>query len=69
MVLKKALELLNERGIKWAAQGRLNYFRDDYIDEEFFREYISPGALWFGVGFETFSDELRYSLNKKVELL
>jgi glycosyltransferase involved in cell wall biosynthesis len=63
---QEALEFLNQKGIKWAGQGRLNYFRDDYINEDFFKTYISPGALWFGVGFETFSDNLRQKLNKKV---
>jgi glycosyltransferase involved in cell wall biosynthesis/radical SAM superfamily enzyme YgiQ (UPF0313 family) len=63
---QEALEFLNQKGIKWAGQGRLNCFRDDYINESFFKDYISPGALWFGVGFETFSDNLRQKLNKRV---
>jgi len=59
------LELLNSRNVKWCGQGRLEYFREDYINEEFFKKYMAPGALWFGVGFETFSDTLRAKLNKK----
>ena len=50
---------------KWVAQGRLNYFRDGYLDEAFF-ERIAGKCLWFGVGFETFSDRLRAIYGKEV---
>jgi radical SAM superfamily enzyme YgiQ (UPF0313 family) len=62
----KALQFLNERGVKWCGQARADYFRDSYINANYFREYIAPGALWFGVGFETFSDRLRQSCGKNV---
>ena len=64
----EALKLINKKNILWSGQGRANYFHDEYITEDFFREYIAPNCIWFGVGFETFSDSLRKKLNKHVSV-
>jgi len=61
-----ALRLLNNHGVKWCGQARADYFDDSYITDDYFREYIAPGVLWFGVGFETFSDRLRKLCGKDV---
>lgn len=62
---EQALELVNRHNVKWCGQGRADHFRNDYINEDFFRDLLAPNCVWFSVGFETFSDELRADLNKK----
>ncbi len=50
---------------QWAGQGRLNYFSEAYMRDDWFKR-ITRSCLWFGVGFETASDRLRARYHKHV---
>ena len=60
-------DAIEQRGweFQWAGQGRLNYFSEAYIRDDWFKR-ITRNCLWFGVGFETASDRLRARYNKHV---
>ena len=62
--IEAALNLVIKYDKKWVGQGRGEYFREDYLNDDFFKKYFKDRCLWFGIGFETFSDDLRNKLNK-----
>lgn len=59
----KLFDYMAKQDIQWAGQGRVEYFNNSYLSDEYFLSIVK-NCCWFGVGYETYSDRLRRAFNK-----
>ncbi|MBA7489522.1 hypothetical protein ES702_00056 [subsurface metagenome] len=59
----KLFDYLKRQPLYWAGQGRVEYFNNSYLTDEYFLS-IAKNCCWFGVGYESYSDRLRKIFNK-----
>ena len=65
----RALEIAKickEYGLKWEANCRANYFRDNFIDKEYLKQLEENGCIGFGIGAESGTNRILKKLKKAI---